>query len=364
MDAALIPVTVLTGFLGSGKTTVLNHLLRQPGMEGVVAVINEFGEVGLDHLLVETSEDRIALLDNGCVCCSVREDLVTLLQQLLSREASGAIPPIRRVLIETTGLADPVPVLHTLMTAPGVVARYRIDGVAVTVDAVNASRSIDQHAEAVKQIAVADRILLTKTDLIDAGQLARLQARIHRINPTAEVIQVDHGCIAPEQVLEAGLFAPSKHGDEVAQWFVAATRATAGHSQGPHRHHEHEHEHTDGRPHEPGVSSFSLIVREPIRWAAFSRWLDYVAALKGDELLRFKALIHVADRPQGPVVVHAVQHVLHPPIELNQWPQDWAPEDRASRLVFIVRDIPADVIERTLAKFGEVSQDSIERVAV
>jgi G3E family GTPase len=357
--ASLIPVTVLTGFLGSGKTTVLNHLLRQDGMEGVVAVINEFGEVGLDHLLVETSQERLALLDNGCVCCSVREDLVTLLGQLLSREADGVIPPIRRVLIETTGLADPVPVLHTLMTAPDVAAKYRIDGVAVTVDGVNGLGSIDQHAEAVKQIAVADRILLTKADLIGDRQRTRLEARINQINPTAPIIQVDHGLVAPEQVFEAGLFAPDQRGAEVADWFVAAAQATAALSRDSHHHHHHGQE----RAHGPGVSSFSLIVHEPIRWAAFSRWLDYVAALKGDELLRFKALIHVVERPQGPLVVHAVQHVLHPPVAMDQWPESWPPQDRASRLVFIVRDIEADVIERTLAKFGEISRDCIARAA-
>jgi len=341
-----IPVTVLTGFLGSGKTTVLNHLLRQPGMDGTVAVINEFGEVGLDHLLVETSEERFALLDNGCVCCSVREDLVTLLEDLSSREASGELPPIRRVLIETTGLADPVPVLHTLMTAPGVVARYRIDGVVVTVDAVNALRSLDHHAEAVKQIAVADRILLTKVDLAEADAVAAVEHQIRAINPTVSVLHVNHGSIAPGALFEAGLFAPEARSDQVASWFATAARAHAPH------HHDHH-------AHGAHISSFSLVVNEPIRWAAFSRWLDYVAALKGDDLLRFKALVNVADRPQGPVVVHAVQHVLHPPIALDTWPSD----DRSSRLVFIVRDIPGEAIERTLARFGEISRESITRPA-
>lgn len=352
--ASLIPVTVLTGFLGSGKTTVLNHLLRQPGMDEVVAIINEFGEVGLDHLLVETSEERFALLDNGCVCCSVREDLVTLLGELSSRETIGKLPPIRRILIETTGLADPVPVLHTLMTAPTVVGRYRIDGVVVTVDAANAVRTLDNHDEAVKQIAVADRILLTKADLADATsveELEELEERIGRINPTVPVVRVNHGRIEPRVVFEAGLFAPDTRSGQVAGWFAAATRATATHSQAS-SHHEHH-------AHGSKVSSFSLIVNEPIRWASFSRWLDYVAALKGDDLLRFKALINIEDRPQGPVVVHAVQHVLHPPIALDAWPSD----DRSSRLVFIVRDIPAEAIERTLARFGEISRGSIARPA-
>jgi G3E family GTPase len=355
-DVRQIPVTILTGFLGSGKTTVLSHLLRQPGMDGVVAIINEFGEVGLDHLLVETSEEHFALLDNGCVCCSVREDLIALLGDLLSREASGRLPPIQRILIETTGLADPVPVLHTLMTAPSLIGRYRIDGVVVTVDAVNALRSLDNHAEALKQVAVADRILITKADLAEEASLQRLEQRIGRINPTVPVVRIDNGCIEPAQLFEAGLFTPTSRPHRVAEWFAAASRATALEPVARHPHSHANHAHSE--PH-CGVRSFSLIVQEPIRWAAFSRWLEYVAALKGDELLRFKALINVADRPQGPVVVHAVQHVMHPPIAMDIWPS----EDRKSRLVFIVRDIPADAIESTLARFGEISRDSIARSA-
>jgi G3E family GTPase len=345
-SGSLIPVTVLTGFLGSGKTTVLNHVLRQPGMDGVIAIINEFGEVGLDHLLVETSEERFALLDNGCVCCSVREDLAALLEEISSRQAAGTLPAVTRILIETTGLADPVPVLHTLMTAPSVAAHYRIDGVVATLDAVNALRSLERYAEAVKQIAVADRILLTKVDLADPASLAALRQRIGRISPTVSMLQVNGGRIEPESLFESGLFAPGGRSEQVAAWFSAASEATAAQSHGSH-----------GHSHGSDISSFSLIVREPIRWAAFSRWLDYVAALKGDDLLRFKALINVADRPQGPLVVHGVQHVLHPPIAMDAWPSD----DRSSRLVFIVRNIQADAIERTLARFGEVSRESIAR---
>jgi G3E family GTPase len=354
----LIPVTVLTGFLGSGKTTVLNHLLHQPEMDGVVAIINEFGEVGLDHLLVETSEERFALLDNGCVCCSVREDLVALLSELSSREFTGAAL-IRRVLIETTGLADPVPVLHTLMTAPSVVERYRIDGVVVTVDAVNAVGSLDVRAEAVKQIAVADRVLLTKLDLIDKASRAVVEERIRLINPTVSITHVAHGLVEPELIFEAGLFAPQGRSEEVSQWFDIAAKATGLHSHGASDHelHDHEHEQHAHGAHGQGIVSFSLTVHEPIRWAAFSRWLDYVAALKGNDLLRFKALVNVAERPEGPLVVHAVQHVMHPPIEMDAWPSP----DRSSRLIFIVRNIPVEAIERTLAKFGEISRDSIAR---
>jgi G3E family GTPase len=178
-----------------------------------------------------------------------------------------------------------------------------------------------------------------------------VERRIISINPTVSVTRVNHGCVEPGVVFDAGLFAPEARSEQVANWFAAAATGTAAHSHAAH-HHAH---HTHGSK----VTSFSLIVREPIRWTAFSRWLDYVAALKGDDLLRFKALVNVADRPQGPVVVHAVQHVMHPPITMDAWPSD----DRSSRLVFIVRDIPAEAIERTLARFGEISRDSITRPA-
>jgi G3E family GTPase len=360
MDTAEhIPVTVLTGFLGSGKTTVLNHLLRQPALNHVVVIINEFGEVALDHLLVESSEDRLALLENGCICCSVREDLIETLADLASRRVAGTIPPFHRVLVETTGIADPVPVLHTLMTAPDIVGRYRVDGVVATVDAVNGAQTIDAHGEAARQIAVADRLLVTKTDLASGEALARLDARLAAINPVAIRSHVRNGIVDPAEVLDAGLFDPAARSADVVRWFEAASAAAnepdhhAHHCEGePCGHHSHQ-------AHDTGVSSYSLIIDEPIRRDAFARWLDYVAALKGDDLLRFKAIVNVAEQPDAPVVVHGVQHVFHPPIMLDRWPS----ADRRSRLVFIVRGIPRDIIENTLCKFASISRAAIQRSA-
>ncbi|MBR0751968.1 GTP-binding protein [Bradyrhizobium jicamae] len=360
MAADHIPVTVLTGFLGSGKTTVLNHLLRQPELNGVVAIINEFGEVALDHLLVETSEDRLALLDNGCICCSVREDLIETLRDLASRRVAGTIPPFHRVLLETTGLADPVPVLHTLMTASDVVDRYRIDGVVAMVDVVNGARTLAAHPEAVRQVAVADRLLLTKTDLVSDADRAALEQRLVSINPVAVRTLVRNGDVDPCRVLDAGLFDPSAKSADVLRWFETASQA----ANETHDHGHHECEgvtcaHHSHHAHDAGVSSYSLIIDEPIRHDAFMRWLDYVAALKGEDLLRFKAIVQIAERPDAPVVVHGVQHVFHRPIALDGWPS----ADRRSRLVFIVRGIPREIIENTLCKFAAVSRNAVHRSA-
>jgi G3E family GTPase len=360
MAADQIPVTVLTGFLGSGKTTVFNHLLRQPELNGAVAIINEFGEVALDHLLVEASEDRLALLDNGCICCSVREDLIETLTDLAVRRAAGTIPPFHRVVLETTGLADPVPVLHSLMTAPGLAGRYRIDGVVATVDAVNGVHTLAAHPEAVRQIAVADRLLLTKTDLASDEDRAALEQRLAAINPVAVRVPVRDGYVDPCRVLDAGLFDPQARSADVLRWFEQASRA----ANEPHDHGHHACEgeacaHHSHHAHDAGVSSYSLIIDEPIRHDAFMRWLDYVAALKGEDLLRFKAIVQIAERPETPVVVHGVQHVFHPPIALDGWPS----AERRSRLVFIVRGIPREIIENTLCKFAAVSRDAIERSA-
>jgi G3E family GTPase len=363
--STLIPITILTGFLGSGKTTTLNHLLRQPGLQGTIAIINEFGEVGIDHLLIETTEERFALLDNGCICCTIRGDLVDTLKTIVARRDAGELPDFSRVLLETTGLADPAPVLHTLMVDAEIAALYRIDGVVVTVDAVNGAATLSNYAEAVKQVGVADRLLITKTDLAAAPVVADLVARLSAINPTADVLTIRDGEVDPAAVLGVGLFDPAARSAEIVAWFERAAVAGAGaHDHDncagddcDHPAHAHGAHHGDGHPPHGGVHSFSLLIEGPVEWKPFAQWLDYVASLRGEDLLRFKGIINVAGKPDHPVVVHGVQHVFHPPRDLDRWPT----AERHTRLVFIVRDIPQSLIERTLCKFASIDAARIRK---
>jgi len=357
--ATLRPVTVLTGFLGSGKTTTLTRLLKAPEFAGTVVIINEFGEIGLDHLLIETSEERFALLDNGCVCCTVRDDLVETLLGLAARAKSGELPAFRRVVIETTGLADPAPILHALMADGRLTAAYTIDGVLTTVDAANGLATLGAHGEAVKQVAVADRLLVTKTDLVSATAQASLLARLSALNPTAEIILSQDGDAPPMALV--GAASESCADDDVVDWFqrvAAPSRFRAeGHDEPCANPRCRDPRH--GFAHGANISTFCLAIDEPVRWAAFKQWLEYLAMLKGEDLLRFKGLIHIAEQPQTPIVVHGVQHVFHPPRELERWPS----EDRRTRLVFITRAISRAVIESTLSKFVVIDATHIRSPA-
>ncbi|BCG79079.1 CobW family GTP-binding protein [Mesorhizobium sp. 113-3-3] len=345
-----IPVTVLTGFLGSGKTTVLNRLLRRPSLAGAAVIINEFGAIGLDHLLIEASEEQFTLLDNGCVCCTVRGDLVATLKALDRRSRAGEVPDLTHVVIETTGLADPAPILHTLMAEPELAGRYYVAGVVTTVDAVNGWSTLDRHAEAAKQVAVADRLLVTKTDLVLAEALSELQRRLAVLAPAARQ-SLAHNGEADFDILDVRHVGAAAEPDKIAAW-----PEMAGQECDPDcaRDHAHHHGHHHAHAHH-GIQSYSFVIDEPVEWAAFARWLDYVAALKGEDLLRFKGLVHVTEQPERPLVLHGVQHVFHPPVRLDAWPS----ADRRTRLVFIVRDIARETIARTLTKFAAIDAASI-----
>jgi G3E family GTPase len=342
ISAGRLPVTVLTGFLGSGKTTLLKHLIARPELADTAVVINEFGEVGLDHLLVDAATEDTVLLASGCLCCTVRGDLVNSLRRLLARSGSGALPPFRRVVIETTGLADPAPIIHTLMTDPALADRFRLDGIAATIDAVNAMDQLDREPEPVKQAAVADRLVLTKTDLADPAAVATLTARLRRLNPAAPILTADRGSLDPAALLDAGLYNPLTKSLDVQRWLKEeAYGADHAHSQA------HGHHHHDVNRHDARIRAFCLRWDAPLDWDRFVDWAEMLAATQGDRLLRLKGVLNVAGT-ERPVAVHAVQHMFHPPVELAAWPD----ADRRSRLVFITRDLSEAAIRDQFAAFA------------
>ena len=345
--SSLIPVTLLTGFLGSGKTTVLNHVLKQPDMTATAVIVNEFGEIGLDHLLVERSSEDVVLLNSGCLCCTVRGDIVDTLTTLFVDRVKSKVPYFTRVAIETTGLADPAPILHTLMTDPIVAARYMLDGVVTTVDAVNGAVTLDKQPEAVKQAAVADRLLLTKTDLADTAVRQEIEARLGTLNPSATIVPVAQGIVDPARLFNIGFYDPATKSVDVQRWLRDEAFET-GHG------HDLSHGHADVNRHDDRIRAFCIIRERPISWAALSAWLDGLATMRGDDLLRLKAIVALSDRPDQPVVLHGVQHLFHPPVLLPEWPS----EDHRTRMVFITRDLPREAIEATLAAFEEAVAES------
>ena len=349
-----IPVTILTGFLGAGKTTLLNHLLRQPQMDGSAVLINEFGAVGVDHHLVEKVDESLVVLDSGCICCSVQGDLVRALKGLFMRALRRELKGLRRVLIETTGLADPAPVIHTLMAEPFLSERYRLDGVVTAVDVTHALDQLATHHEAVRQVAMADRLLLTKCDLADAAQRAAVAARLALLNPGARQIEIQGGAVVADAVFGCGLYDPTGKVPDVAAWLGeeairAARRRPAGAlwSRPPSR------EGGTSVPlprHDTGVSSFVLRFEQPLSWFEFSDGLALLLQVHGARILRIKGLLNVAGDPL-PRVMQCVQHSVYPPASLPAWPDTPPYDDRRSRLVFIVRDLAQDEVVSILGSF-------------
>jgi G3E family GTPase len=322
--AGKLPVTIVTGFLGSGKTTLIRQLLLHPDMNRVAVVINEMGEIGIDNDLVKMSSENVSLLANGCLCCVVRTDLQETLRELFGQRRAGQIANFDRLVIETSGMADPAPVIQTLVTDSMLNAHYRLDGVVTLVDAVNGLYQLETQFEAQKQAALADKILITKSDLTDEAQIQKLIMTLRDYNDRAPVMRVQMGEVSPSELIGLGL--GSAKASEATLKFL-----------GEHDHaHDHDHDHSH---HDLLIRSVSLRFTEPFSWDSFSAALDMIIGLRGPDLLRVKGIVNVDGQP---VVVQGVQHVMHPSVTLDRWPSD----DRDTRIVFITRNIPEVAIRK------------------
>ncbi len=339
--SSLVPTVVLTGFLGAGKTSLLNTLLKDPMLANACVVINEFGEIGIDHLLVEKSDDNIVELAAGCLCCTIRGDLINTLSDLIARRDAGTIKAFDRIIIETTGLADPAPVLHALMRDELLLRRLRLEGVITVVDGVNGWATLDAHPEALKQVAVADRIVLTKLDLLSGlegeDKMFAIIGRLRKLNPTARLLTTHRGEASAERLFTMGLFDATTKTANVQAWMNDEALLRDG------------HHHHDVSRHDAHIRSFALREVNAISPQGLELFFELLANFHGANLLRMKGLIKTSDDPTRPLAVHGVQHVFHPPVRLASWP-DGVEE---TRLVFIVKDIAKAEIENLFKAFTE-----------
>jgi len=326
--AGKLPVTVITGFLGSGKSTLVKRLLTRPEMDRVAVIVNEFGEIGIDNELIAEVSENMTLLSNGCLCCTVRTDLEETLRELFIKRRAGEIIDFTRVVIETSGMADPTPVVHTLLTDGMVFARYRLDGVVTLIDAVNGPGQLKDFPEAGKQVALADRLVITKTDLVKPGQIDALHEQLAAANPYAAIHTAVQGEIDPALLID--VIPPRPREAQVESWLFGKSEGSGdGYLANRVR-----------AEHTVNVSSFVLTFDTPFTWDAFSAVTQLLTSLRGPDLLRVKGLVNIAGEA-GPVVVQGAQHLFHPPVTLAAWPG----EDRCSRIVFITRNIPRQAVE-------------------
>lgn len=373
-----IPVSILTGFLGAGKSTLLNRILKDPGTSDTAVIINEFGEVGIDNFLVEASGDALLEIANGCLCCTVRGELVDSLASIMDGIQTGRLRPIRRIVIETTGLADPAPVMQSVMGNPVIAQNFELDGVITVVDAVNGVSTLDRHREAVKQVAVADRLIVSKLSMADASQLTALKSRLAELNPRAPVVDGDSAEAGTAAILVNGLYDPATKIADVDRWLRDELANDAeghhhdhdhdheGHGHHAHKHHGHEHHghghHHDVNRHGDDIRSFSIIHDRPIDPMAIEMFIDLLRSAHGEKLLRMKAIVALSDNPDRPLVLHGVQSVFHPPQRLPKWPDG---SDRRTRMVLITQDLEEAFVADLFAAFtGQPRVDRPDRAAL
>lgn len=338
---SLIPVNVITGFLGSGKTTLLQRLLASPKLTNTAVLINEFGEVSLDHLLLDVVDQETVILESGCVCCTIRGDLAEAIRELHSKRERGVIPRFDRLAIETTGLADPAPIVSTLLAEPVIRNHFRLGNVIVTVDAVNAELHLRNNEESRKQAAIADRLVLTKSDIADAETLDATKKSLAQLNATAPIIDIHETTFDPDDLMASDLYDAEAKAAEVARWLERQGHASHDHIGDGHSHHGDD------------IKTVSLIVDEPIDWTAFGIWLSMLLHRHGEQVLRVKGILNVEGQTT-PVMIHGVQHVMHPPAHLEAWPDD----DHRSRIVFILRGLDPTELKRSLKAFSRQCLDA------
>ncbi|QGG92301.1 GTP-binding protein [Agrobacterium sp. MA01] len=369
MSQSRIPVSILTGFLGAGKSTLLNRLLKDPAMKDAAVIINEFGEVGIDHLLVGTSNDAVVELADGCLCCTVRGELVDTLAELIDGMQTGKVKPLSRVVIETTGLADPAPVMQSVMGHPSIAQHFDLDGVVTVVDAVNGLSTIDTFPEAYKQVAVADRLILTKKTLADEAAVSAITQRLRSLNPRAPITDGDADDAGSAAMLINGLYDASTKIADVDRWLKDEMAAAGDHHHHDHHHDHHSHSHGHGHHHHHDVNrhgasirSYSILHDEPIDPMAINMFIDLLRSTHGEKLLRMKAIVALTDRPDKPLVLHGVQSIFHPPVRLTAWPEG---SDRKTRLVLITRDLSESYVRDLFGAFtGKVAIDRPDRAAM
>ena len=355
-----IPVTLVTGFLGSGKTTLINGALRSPELSKTVVVVNEFGEVGLDHQLFANSSDFVVVLENGCLCCTVRSDLIGTLNSLYHARQAGEIPAFDNVVIETSGLAEPGPVLQAFLSEPTLDGLYRVASVLTLVDAVNWSGTSEAHEELLRQVALADQIRITKLDLVSGDRqnaLVRIWLDLRRLNPSAEIAEVDWSSAVVAKLLASPGFDPADPRADPRPWLNVQSYQNDAHDHeacgDDHDHHGHDHA-RDAHSHhlqDRGIENFVLMREAPLTRGEAQFLLDGIAQNLGAGLLRVKGLVNIAEEPGRPAVIQGAQHLLHTMTWLDRWPDS----DRRTRIVFITQGIPRASLKDIIDLLDRVS---------